>query len=174
MADTTTPQIFLQYPIFTRFILPFLLIFFIVFAILEKTNVLGKDKRQLNALISFVIGLIFVTVLSPTLIVSNLILFLTISLVIVFVVLLIWGFVSGEEGFNLKEHKFLRTVLLIVVLIAVIFAVIWAITGTNFSGIINFLFGQGWSNSFWTNFIFVVLIAVAIALVWRSTVAAKK
>ena len=56
MATTTI----LQSSIFTDFAFPFLLIFFILFGILEKTKVFGDDKHTLNAMISFVVGLIFV------------------------------------------------------------------------------------------------------------------
>ena len=79
----------LQHEIFTRFALPFLLMFFVVFAVLEKTKLFGEDKKQLNALIAFVIGLIFVSAVYPTLVVSNLILFLTVALIVVFVALLL-------------------------------------------------------------------------------------
>lgn len=40
--------------------LPFLLIFTIVFAVLEKTSVLGEGKRNLNILLSAILGLIVV------------------------------------------------------------------------------------------------------------------
>src|SRR4030067_2089969 len=99
MAEETT---FLQNWIFTKFLFPFLLVFFLVFAILEKTKLFGDGKKQLNALIAFVIGLIFVGAVYPKLVVENMILFLTVAMVIVFVVLLLWGFVFGEikEGFK--------------------------------------------------------------------------
>ena len=169
MADTT---IFLQYPVFTRFILPFLLVFFLAFAILEKTKLLGGDNKQLDALISFIIGLIFVTVLSPTLIVSNLVLFLSVALVIIFVFLLMWSFLSGEDGFKLSEHKNFRTIILVVVTIAVLFGSLWAfgvpLAGSS-NSLFSALFAQSWSATFWTNVAFVVLIAVAIALVWGAS-----
>ena len=90
-------EIFLQNVVFTKFVLPFLLIFFIVFAILEKTKVFGEGNKQINALISFVIGLIFVGVAFPKEVVANLILFLTVALLVVFVFLILWGFVSGKK-----------------------------------------------------------------------------
>ena len=73
-----------QHELLTKFAYPFLLIFFIVFAILEKTKILGDDKKQLNAVLAFVIGLIFLSVVQPRLIVENMILFLTVAIVIVF------------------------------------------------------------------------------------------
>ena len=37
--------------------LPFLLVFTIVFAVLEKTKILGEDKRNLNVVLSLILGL---------------------------------------------------------------------------------------------------------------------
>src|SRR3990170_2086316 len=87
----------LQAPIFTDFAFPFLLIFFVLYGILEKTKVFG-EQHTTNALVSFVVGLIFVAAVQPKLIVENLTLFLTIAIVVVFIALLLWGFVSGGEA----------------------------------------------------------------------------
>jgi hypothetical protein len=155
----TEETTFLQHWIFSKFLLPFLLVFFIVFAILEKTKLFGDGKKQLNALISFVIGLIFVGAVYPKLVVGNMILFLTVALVCVFVVLLLWGFVFGDEkGFT--AQKWMKWVLGIVVGGAFIGAVLWA-TGWS-SSVGSFLSGQ---SQIWTNIAFVVVIAIALALV---------
>lgn len=157
----------LQNEIFTKFAFPFLLMFFIVFAVLEKTKILGDDKKQLNAILAFVIGLIFVSAVYPKLVVGNLILFLTVALVVIFVVLLLWGFVFGDVKEGFKPDKWMRVFLGILITFAVVLAVFWA-TGTQ--GIISdFLFRQSWSNAFWTNAVFIVVIAGALALVLRST-----
>lgn len=86
----------LQSDILTKFAYPFLLIFFIVFAILEKTKLFGEDKKQTNALIEFVIGLIFVGFAYPKEVVSNMIQFLTVAIIVLFVVLLLWGFIFSD------------------------------------------------------------------------------
>lgn len=159
--------IFLQNTIFTSFILPFLLLFFIAFAVLQKSKVLGENG-QLNAFISLIISFIFVAAFNYSSVVNNLVLFLSIGLVIIFVAMLLWGFVSGGESSFFKEKSGLRTVLLIALFIAVIIGVIWAF-GIPFSGgsgsITNLLFNQVWSQPFWTNLIFIVLIGIALALV---------
>ncbi len=156
MADEIT---FLQNWIVSKFVLPFLLIFFIVFAILEKTKLFGEGKKQLNALTAFVIGLIFVGAVSPKLVVENMILFLTVAIVIVFVILIIWGFIFGDEkGF--KTADWMKWILGILSGIAVIVAVIFA-TGLN-TQIADFLSKQ---SQVWTNVVFVVVIAVALALI---------
>ena len=153
----------LQSEVLTRFILPFLLVFFIVFAILEKTKLFGEGKKQLNALISFVIGLIFVSVLSPVLVINNLILFLTIAIVAIFVILLLWGFIFGDIKEGFKPEPWMKIGLAIIVGIGFIVAIIFA-TGF-YDKIKEFLFGQSWSNTFWTNFAFILVIAIALALI---------
>jgi len=158
-------EIFLQNIVFAKFVLPFLLVFFIVFAILEKTKVFGDDKKQINALIAFVIGLIFVGVAFPKEVVENLILFLTVAIVVVFIFLILWGFVSGKE---LKiESTGLRWTIGIAILAGVLVAVLWA-TGIQ-GGVLDLLFGQSWSGTFWTNALFVVLVGAALALILRNS-----
>ncbi len=157
----------LQSEILTKFVYPFLLIFFIVFAVLEKTKVLGDEQKQLNALVAFVIGLIFVGAVFPKLVVANMVLFLTVALIVMFVVLLLWGFVAGDikEGFTVPPK--LKVFLMVIIGISVVVAVFWAM-GVG-GGFFDFLFGSSWSNAFWTNFLFVAVIAAALALVLTKT-----
>jgi hypothetical protein len=159
MAETI-----LQHWLFTRFAFPFLLVFFLVFAILEKIKLFGEGKRQLNALVAFVLGLIFITFAYPVDVVSNLILFLTVALVVVFISLLIWGFLSGESKI---EGKWVKPTLGVVLVIAIIIAVIWA-TGAG-SSVVDWFFKQDWSGTLWTNIFFIVVIAIALALVLKSS-----
>ena len=157
-------EIILQHWTLTRFAYPFLLMFFIVFAILEKTKVFGDKSKQLNALISFVISLIFVSAVYPKIVVANLILFLTISIIVVFVGLLLWGFVVGGEA--KIESKGLKITAGIAVFIGLFLGVLWA-TGVGF-GIFGALFNQSWSSSFWTNFFFVLVMGAALALMLKK------
>jgi hypothetical protein len=163
----------LQHPILANFALPFLLIFFIVFALLEKTKILGDGKTQLNALTSFVIGLIFVGAVFPKAVVGNLILFFTIALVVVFIVLLLWGFaIGGDLKEKIIEKESIKWVVGIVIVVAVIIALVWssgAELGISEGGFYDLLFKQDWSSEFWTNFAFVVIIAAALAVVMRKS-----
>lgn len=153
-----------QHEILTKFAYPFLLIFFIVFAVLEKTKVFGDEKKQLNALLAFVIGLIFISFVSPKLVVENLILFLTIALVMVFVVLLIWGFATGGK---LEIGKgWVKWTIGVVAVLGVI--IVLLVTTGFWSNFYEILFQQSWSNSFWTNFFFIVVIAAALALMLKK------
>ena len=159
MADTI-----LQHWLFTRFAFPFLLVFFIVFAILEKTKLLGEGKKQLNALIAFIIGLIFIAFAYPVDVVNNLILFLSVALIVVFIALIIWGFVSGETK---VESKGVKVGALVVLMIAVIIAVLWA-TGV-YDNLTDWISSQNWSSTFWTSLLFIVVIAIALSLVLKGS-----
>ena len=161
MAETL-----LQHPVLTNFVYPFLIVFFIVFAVLEKTKLFGEEKKQLNALTAFVIGLIFVSAVFPKMVVSNMILFLSVAIVIVFVVLMLWGFVfSTKDGFVMTNA--MKVGLFVVITISLIIGILWAagVGGRTY----GFLFSQSWSEAFWTNLIFVVLIGVALAAVIRGS-----
>jgi len=164
MAETI-----LQHPVITNFALPFLLIFFIIFGILEKTKLFGDSNKQLNALIAFVVGLIFVGAIFPKLVVANLILFLTVSIVVLFVGLLLWGFVAGEEGLKFGNiDNGLKYFIGIVITIAVIIGVFWA-AGFQGNVVFDFLFGQDKSGVFWTNVAFVAVVIAALVAVLNSS-----
>jgi len=157
---------FLQSPVLTKFVYPFLLIFFIIFAILEKTKIFGEGRKQINALVAFVIGFIFVSAIFPKEMVSNLILFLTIAIAIVFVVLILWGFIMGEKGVNIFDEapKGVKWAIGIFILIVVAIAVLWA-AGIDTANFVDRVFNASWSDTLWTNLIFIILVAIALAIV---------
>jgi hypothetical protein len=157
MADT-----FLQWPIVSQYILPFLLVFVIVFGILEKTKLFGDGKPRLNAIASFVIALIFVGAVSYTHMVQNLTLFLTLAIVAIFVIMLLWGFVWGDAKEGFKPAGWMKWLLAIVAGIAFIWAVIWA---TDSLGKIQGFFGGSLGQTIITNGIFLIVVAVALALI---------
>ncbi len=159
----------LQSDLAVKFIYPFLLIFFIAFAILEKTLVLGENKKQLNALVAGVIALIFVSAVTPKLIVGDLILYLSIALVLIFVVLLLWGFASGGEmkTGDLLGKPWLKSLVGFVIVVGA-FVVMSVSAGVDF-GFLDKLFHSSWSGTFWTNVLFLVLIVIAIAVAIKSS-----
>ncbi|HEB46888.1 MAG TPA: hypothetical protein ENI22_00270 [Candidatus Pacearchaeota archaeon] len=157
----------LQQPIVSDFILPFLLIFFLVFGILMKTKIFGDKNPQLNAFIAFIVGLVFVAAIEPKLIVENLVLTLTVAIVVVFIILLLWGFVAGEGGLKFENApNALKWFVGIVFVIFALAALLWA-TGAQ-GGFFDFLFRQGWSSDFWTNFAFLAVIIIALVVVLKK------
>ncbi len=147
-------------PVFVDVILPFLLVFTLVFAILDKTKLLGEGKRQINAIVSLVIGIILIGFPFARDIIVRLVPFLVVSLVILFIFMLLYGFVSGgKEGVVL--NKGLKITLGIIVGLAVIVAVLW-ITG-SWTLIHTFL--GDYADEVWVNVLLFVIIGGAIAFV---------
>ena len=162
----------LQHWVFTQFILPFLLIWTITFALLQKTKILGEGRSQLDAIVAFVIGIIFVGAVFPKVVVGNLILFLTVAIIIMFVGLLLWGFISGGElKTDILSGKAVKPIVLIILILVVLGAVLWA-TGI-WDNVLNLLFKQSWSSSLWTNVAFIAVIAGALAVVLKGATAAS-
>ncbi len=155
-----------QHYIFLEFILPFLLMFAIIFAILEKTKLMGEDKKQVNAIIAFVIGLIFVSAAFPKHVVNELILFLTIAIVVMFVFLILYGFVASDKKEGLKVENWMKWTFGILAGIGVVIATIYA-TGVDFF-LLDMLFNQPWSGKVWTNVTFVVVAIIAITVVLKT------
>lgn len=160
----------LQHPVMTDFIYPFLLVFFILFAVLEKTKLFGSEgnTKQLNALVSLVIGLIFISAVFPKIVAANLMLFLVLAMIIAFVGLLLWGFItggpekSGDAFLGSKASKWFGGVLIL----AIVIAVVWA-TGLD-AGLekaFDWIFNSTGSGEFWTNFILIAIVVGAIAMV---------
>jgi len=162
MAELTI----LQNSLFRDFLLPFFLIWVLIFAILQKTKLLGEGRMQLDAMISAVIGLIFVGALYPKQLVGNMVLFLSVAMVILFVVLLLWGFAVGGDFSKPLTSKGMKWFFGILIVVSVVTAVLY------FSGyttdISDFLYDQDWSSSFWTNFFFVALVVAVLAFVLKS------
>jgi len=152
----------LSSPFVRDIILPFLLVFVLIFAILEKIKILGDDKKQINAIIAFVIGLIFVSFSKSVGITVDLIGVVAVIAVVLLLFMMLYGFASGEKEFSL--HKNVKYVLWILISIALVIALL-VITG--YWSVIYNAISSG--NAIVTNIIFVIVIVVAIVIVmWKG------
>jgi len=154
-------SIFAQ-PIFMEYILPFLLVFTLVFAVLDKTKLLGEGKRQINAIISLVVGLILIAFPYAQGVIVKLIPFLAVSLVVLFVFMLMYGFAMGKKEGDVLD-KGVKIALGIIVGLAVIVAVLWA-TGA-WDTIYKTLVEGGSSTQIWMNILLIAIIGGAMAVV---------
>jgi hypothetical protein len=151
----------LSSPFFVEGVLPFLLIFALVFALLQKSGVLGKDKKQVDALVALAVGLLVISFGQALGIILQLVAFLAVSLVIVLVFMLLVGSFFKADTFDLPGWT--KLVLGIIVFIAVVIAVL--------------VFTGGWawimdtidsSTGIVANVVFVVLVIGAILAVVLS------
>ncbi len=104
--------------------LPFLLIFAIIFAVLEKTKVLGTDKSNINGIVAVVIGLLVVVQTGIVEIINSFLPRVSLIIVVILMGLLIIAMMAGKEFEGLKEGALGFGV------IVTIIAIILALTGT--------------------------------------------
>src|SRR3989339_1409785 len=158
-------ELIIQNPWVTHFILPFLLVFTLVFAVLQKSKILGDGKKQIDAIVGLVIGLMFVAFPGPRDLVVNLMPFLAVGLVMILVLFLLWGFFYQKE---FSAPAGVKTAAGIVALIAVIIAVIY------FSGYWQTLMNMFGSSSGGSNLLVNVLVIIVIGAVIVAVVAGGK
>ena len=166
------PGVFLQVggatiltsPFFVNYILPFVLVFTVIFALLQKSGILGEGKRQIDALVSLVIALIVISFANATGIILSLIPFLAVSVVIILVFLILYSMVfQGEDKFQLSKP--LKIGLGLVVGVAVVVAVLIA-TGAWDYILYEWLYA-GDSSAIVTNAVFLIIVAAVIAtMLW--------
>ena len=115
----------LSSPLVLEVLLPFLLVFTIVFAVLQKSQVFGEGKKQADAIIALAIGLIFVAFAHAVNIVIQLTAFLGVLLVIIVVIMILMGAVGKPGDFDNAFPQKFRTGIGIVSIIAVVGAVLY-------------------------------------------------
>ncbi len=108
------------HPFLVNIILPFLLIFVVIYAILEKTSVLGEGKRYANLIVAIVIGFIFIGVQEAVGFTLKLIPIVSVLIIVLLCYFLIFGFI------DIHLKKGMKIVLGIVFGIALIGAILWA------------------------------------------------
>lgn len=140
-------------------VLAFVLVFTLVFAVLQKSKILGEGKKQIDALISLAIGLIVISVGSALNFIQQIIPFMAISLIIILVFMLLLGMFYNEGSFKISDG--LKIFFGIIVFLAVAIAVL-IFTG-GWSYIISW-FGSNGSIGADVILIVVVIVAVLIAL----------
>ena len=89
----------LQSPLFIEFILPFILVFAIVFAVLQKSEVLGKGKKQVDAMVAFAVGLITIAFGQAVGIIIQLSVFLSVGIVVFLVLMILMGILAKPGDF---------------------------------------------------------------------------
>ncbi|MFA6088566.1 MAG: hypothetical protein WC755_01760 [Candidatus Woesearchaeota archaeon] len=150
-------------------VLPFILVFTIVFAIFEKTRILGeydskKPKSNLNAMVAFVFGLVFVTATKLVVAMNIALPMIVVMLLAIICILLIIGSFFNEGEFNFmtmfgNNHKgAIVGVAIIGVLAAFIYAMGWM------TPIINWI-SNNWNTTAAASIFFGILMVVLIGFI---------
>ncbi len=107
-------------PFLTNVILPFLLVFVVLFAILEKVEILGKDKKNTNIIVALVVSLLFVGVQQAVGFTIKIIPLVAMLIMILLCFFLLFGFAGIENS------KGIKILLGIVFGLAFITIILWA------------------------------------------------
>ena len=145
-------------PLFVETILPFLLMFTLVFAILQKTKILGDGKKQVDTIVALVIGLIFIAFGSATDIIVRMIPVLGIALVVILIFMILLGSMFSDK---LEMPKWLKVVIGILVGILVAATVLVLTGGLDY--LVNFLYGE--NSGILINGVLILIIVGAILAV---------
>lgn len=141
--------------ILSQFIFPWVLIFTLIFAILDKTKITGENK-QVNAIISFAIATIFIVVKPARDAIANLVPILAVFAVVLLMFMILYGFVLQGE---IKIEGMLRNIILVVIISAIAVAVLMS---TGFwSTLKEFILSE---KGFVINLFILVVIGAAVYL----------
>jgi len=146
---------------FTEMLLPFLLVFVVVFAILQKSQILGEGKAQIDAIISLVIGLILIGVPQPRNIIVGIMPWMAVGIAVLLVFLILYGFVAGDLS---KAPDWMKITFGILAGLFTLGVVLYVSGLGNI--ILDWLSGSG-SSDVWMNVVMIVLVigAVVVAVV---------
>ncbi len=142
---------------FTMVVLPFLLVFVVVFAVLQKTKILGSAKKDLHAVVALVFGLMVVGVPQVVGVVLNIIPVVAVIIIILLSWMLTYGFVGGtKDGEVSPAWKVAFQVILSLVFLGLI---AWS------TGLYKLALGKAWANQIGSTLLLIGAIAAVISIV---------
>jgi hypothetical protein len=120
-------------------VLPFLLVFTIVFAILEKTMILGKEKvggedrpkKNLDAMVAFSIALFVIAASNVVAVLQQSLPMVTLVLIVIICFMLLMGSFMGTGEFSFNNYKYTKYFLVFFILIGLSLIFLGAIESSN-------------------------------------------
>ena len=162
-------------------ILPFLLVFTIVFAVLEKTKILGVEKvgdqtitkKNLNSIVALIIAFFVIASTQLVSVISEVTANVVLLLILAICFLLLVGVFLGDQEFTLKEYpkwvKFFMVVMFIGVLVIFLNALTYTDPDTGdthtWLEVVLSIF-QFWDEAWAGSIIFLIII---IGFLWFIT-----
>ncbi len=165
---------------FFNVILPFLLVFAIVFGVLEKSKIFGEEKvgkevyprKNLNAIVAFSIAFFVVSAANVVGVLQATIPQIALVLVIIISFLLLFGAMLGEEKWNLWEKSpHLRHIFIVLIFVALVLIFLGAFGVLG--DIWNYL-AIGFSGTLVTSLALIILVVLAMWFVARKPKAKER
>jgi hypothetical protein len=155
-------------------VLPFLLVFTIVFALLEKTKVLGVEeiggvrvsKKNLNSIIAFVVAFLVIASSQLVAVISEVMSHVVLLMVLIVSFLLLVGTFFGDKEFSMEEYPSWIKFFMILVFIGIVLIFLNALDWLQY---ITKLF-ENWNADWAVSIIlFVILIGFMLYIVGFSS-----
>ncbi|MDP2907493.1 MAG: hypothetical protein Q8O03_06135 [Nanoarchaeota archaeon] len=145
---------------FYEVVLPFLLVFTIVYAVLQKTKIFGSKEptKNINAMIAFVIALFFVATTNLVEGTTEFLPNVVVLLITLMSFMMLVGFFYTDKEFSFENHKFWKVFLTIIFFIGIVLLSWHAFAPTAFEW-----FWVG-NTKFWSSTAGVTIIFVAIMI----------
>lgn len=147
-------------------VLPFLLVYVIIFAILQKSKLFGEGKTQIDTMIAIVIALILVVIPGPQ---KEIIIFLmpwlSVALAVLLVFFILYGFIVGDLTNAGNFPNWIKMSLGVLVFIFVVSLVVYI---SGFDLVVgSWLSGR--AGDYLISAVFLLIVAGAIAWVFFSS-----
>jgi hypothetical protein len=157
-----TGQPFIISGFFLDYALPFALVFTLIFAVLQKTKLLGEGKKQIDAIIGLIIGLILVATPFARNMIVELMPFLAVFAVLLLVFMLLYGFISGKKDGDVLSKGW-KYALIAILAIALIIAIL-VISG-YYQPLYSYLVDSPNGSAIWFNALLIAVIVGALIAV---------
>ncbi len=149
-------------------VLPFLLVFTIIFAVLEKTKIFGteggKPKKNINAMIAFVIALMFVATTNLVIGTKEFLPNVVILLITLMSFMMLVGFFYADKEFSFEKHKSWKILLTLIFFIGIVLMSWHAYAPESFKWFFEETTGF-WTSQGGATVIFLIIIIITILVV---------
>ena len=159
-------------------VLPFLLVFTLVFAILEKTKILGADekklaKKNLNSMVAFVVALLVVATNKIVTTINTALPNIILLLVVVFAFLLLISIFHKSEELDFRSaHKGWYAFFVSALFVGVIFVFLGAIPTSDGRTWLGYGWAyvlENWGGSVVSSFVLLGIVLLAIVFITYSS-----
>ncbi len=153
-------------------VLPFLLVFTIVYAVLQKTKIFGAKEptKNINAMIAFVMALFFVATTNLVAGTVELLPNVVVLLITLMSFMMLVGFFYTDKEFSFENHKFWKVFLTIIFFIGIVLMAWHAFAPKAWEW---FWIGQ---TDFWSSTagVTIIFLAIVIGTILFVTLGGKK
>lgn len=155
---------------FFDIVLPFLLVFAVVFATLEKTKIFGEKKSGINSVIAFVVALTVIATANLVGIIQGFTQYIGILIIFIVVILMSVVLVLGKPLSEFKGERgpgAIKWLVVIIAIVGVIGAMLYGLFGEQVMPMFSQIFSVV-SPADWSLIIFIIVIVAIVYLMTRA------